>query len=329
MTTLIIGSGLIGSQIARLLVERDEQPVVMEIAPQPAAIGQLVDPIKIKLVQGDILDPFSLAGVIREHSISRIIHTAANATLTAGAQVNPLPAIRLNIMGTANVLEAARIFELERVVFSSSSVLYSSMDPALDESSTFESVRDAEGNTEEMFPRPATFYATTKQTGENLGLNYQRWFGVDFVAVRYGAAFGPWGGRGGGGEPTQMMREVVEKALKGEEAVYRSKSMEYVYSKDAALGTVLACHASGLQNRVFNINSGSVVQPGQVVEELQRLGPGARVKLEGPPSYLATSGENIRHADLSRSRDQLGYEPQYPFPKALADYVAWMSEYLG
>ena len=89
MATLIIGSGLIGSQIARLLVERDEQPVVMEVNPQPAAIGQLVDPGKILLVQGDVLDPFSLSAVIREQSISRIIHTAANATVTAVAQVNP------------------------------------------------------------------------------------------------------------------------------------------------------------------------------------------------------------------------------------------------
>ena len=77
-----------------------------------------------------------------------------------------------------------------------------------------------------MFPRPSTFYATTKQAGENLGLNYHRWFGMDFVAVRYAAAFGPWGGSAGRGEPTQMMRSLVESALKGEETVYRSRTME-------------------------------------------------------------------------------------------------------
>ncbi len=324
MTTLVIGSGLIGTQVARLLAEEGERPVVMEVAPQPAAIGQLVDLAKIRLIQGDVLDPDSLAVIIKEHAISRIIHTAANATLTAGAQLNPLPAIQLNIMGTANVLEAGRIFNLERVVFSSSSVLYNNMEPALDQ----DSPTSAEANTEEMFPRPSTFYATTKQAGENLGLNYHHWFGLDFVAVRYAAAFGPWGGSGGGGEPTQMMRSLVESALKGEEAVYRSRPMEYVYSKDAALGTVRACRATGLKNRVFNINSGGLVQPVEVVQELQRLVPGARVKLEGPPSYLTNAAERFRHADLSRSREQLGYEPQYPFPKALADYVAWTAEVL-
>ena len=94
------------------------------------------------------------------------------------------------------------------------------------------------------------------------------------------------------------------------------------------MGTVRACRATGLKNRVFNINSGGLVQPEEVVRELQRLVPGARVMLEGPPSYLTNAAERFRRADLSRSREQLGYEPQYPFPEVLADYIAWTAETL-
>ncbi len=149
MSILIIGSGVVGTQIARLEVERGERPVVMELAPQPEAMAQLVDLSKVDLVQGDVLDPLALARVIREHSVTRIMHTAANPLLTAGAQRNPFSAIHLNVMGTANVLEAARIFNLERVVFSSSSTLHNSVDTPRDE----ETAITREAFTEEMHPR--------------------------------------------------------------------------------------------------------------------------------------------------------------------------------
>ena len=57
MTTLVIGSGLIGSQIARILVERGEKPVLMDTAAQPQAIGQIVDLAKVTMVVGDVLRP--------------------------------------------------------------------------------------------------------------------------------------------------------------------------------------------------------------------------------------------------------------------------------
>ena len=124
MAILITGAGLVGSQIARLELERGERPVLMDVVPQPAALAEIVDVNKVGLVKGDVLNPLDLAKVIKEEEITRVIHTAANPMLTVGAQQSPYTAIRLNIVGTVNVLEAARIFELERVVFCSSFVLY-------------------------------------------------------------------------------------------------------------------------------------------------------------------------------------------------------------
>ena len=54
MTTLVIGSGLVGSQIARILVERGEKPVLMDRAAQPQAIAQIVDPARVTLVASDV-----------------------------------------------------------------------------------------------------------------------------------------------------------------------------------------------------------------------------------------------------------------------------------
>ena len=61
MTTLVIGSGLIGSQVARILVERGEKPVLMDHAAQPQAIGQIVDLAKVTLIAGDVLRPLRLS----------------------------------------------------------------------------------------------------------------------------------------------------------------------------------------------------------------------------------------------------------------------------
>ena len=192
MAVLIIGAGLVGSQIARLEIERGERPVMLELSPQWDAVGDIADLGALKVYQGNVLDPFDLTRVIREESITHIIHTAANPMLTVGAQRDPYRATQINIMGTMNVFEAARLLGVERVVWSSTSVLYVHMAGGED--------RGAEGR-EEAWPRTTTFYASAKQACENLGLNYAAAFGLDVVAVRYAAVFGPWKGAGGGGHP--------------------------------------------------------------------------------------------------------------------------------
>ena len=119
MTVLVIGAGLVGSQIARILVEKGERPVLMDRAPQPQALERIVDLSRVKLVQGDVLQPLGLAAILREHAVTAVVHLAANPMLTIGAQKDPLAAIELNVMGTSNVLEAARVFRLKRVVVAS------------------------------------------------------------------------------------------------------------------------------------------------------------------------------------------------------------------
>ena len=104
MTTLVIGAGLIGSQVARILVERGEKPVLMDVAAQTQAIGQIVDLDKVTSIQGDVLRPLSIVDALKSHGITRIAHTVAYPLLTVGAQREPYAAINLNIMGTVNVL---------------------------------------------------------------------------------------------------------------------------------------------------------------------------------------------------------------------------------
>ena len=314
MTTLVIGAGLIGSQIARILVERGEKPVLMDHAAQTKAIGEIVDLNRVTMIQGDVLRPLSIVDALRAHSITRIAHTAANPLLTLGAQKDPYSAINLNIMGTVNVLEAARVTGVKRVVVSSSSVLNHYLEGGEDQ---------GEFGREEAFPRPTTFYSATKQAVESLGLNYARFCGIEFAGLRYGAVFGPWSGAGGGG-PSNIVREAMRRALAGEEALVPPGAMEWVYSKDAAGGTVLALEAKDLGNRIFNITMGSLTTPSDMATAFAAAVPGAKVKFEAPAGAGISLSNRDNGADLSRANRNLGYEPKFRLHDAVKDLADWM-----
>jgi nucleoside-diphosphate-sugar epimerase len=313
MAALVIGGGLVGSQIARLLVAAGEQPVILDRAAQPDALADIVDLARVRIMPGDVLQPPTLATAIREHRITEIVHTAANPLLTLGAQRDPRGAIELNIMGTVNVLEAARAHGVKRVVVASSNVL-----------NHFLAGGEGRGDParEEAFMRPTTFYATTKQAIENLGLNYARWCGVDFAAVRYGAVAGPWRGAGGGG-PSNALREAVEAALHGEQAVVPAAALEWVYAKDAARGTVLALRAGALASRVFNITMGYVCGPDELAAAIKAAVPGARVRIATPAASAPSMPDMVRASDPGLARDVLGFTPEYRMPDAVRDLVDW------
>jgi nucleoside-diphosphate-sugar epimerase len=315
VTVLVIGAGLVGSQIARILVQNGERPVLMDRAPQPQALGRIVELSRVTLVEADLLQPLALASVLREHGITEVVHMAANPMLTIGAQKNPLAAIELNIMGTANVLEAARVFRVKRVVVASSNVLN-------------HHIAGAEGRgdpmDEEAFPRPLSIYASCKQAIESLGLNYARWFGVDFAAVRYGAVAGPWSGSGGGG-PSNVFLNLVRSVMRGEEGVVPAAALEWVYSKDAAAGTVQALRAPALPTRVFNITMGTLTSPEDLVQAVRAVFPEARLRIEKPADGSPALSNMTRASSLKRAKEVLGYSPRFPMTAAIRD----LAEYLA
>lgn len=314
MTTLVIGAGLVGSQVARILVEQGEKPVLMDFAAQTKSIGEIVSLDAVTMIQGDILRPLSIVKAINDHGILGIVHTAANPMLTLGAQTDPYAAINLNIMGTVNVLEAARVTGVKRVVVSSSNVLNHYL--AGGGAST-------EPMNEEAYPRPTTFYSATKQAIESLGLNYSKWCNVEFAGMRYGAVFGPWSGAGGGG-PSNVVREAMRNAMAGKEAVVPAGTMEWVYSKDAGRGTVLALKAGELGNGVFNITMSTAVSPGEFAQALKQVVPGAQIRIDTPKGTAISLPNMRRTSDLTNSQAVLGYEPQFDILKALQDMHAWM-----
>lgn len=311
MPTLITGGGLVGSQIARLLVEKGEKPLLYDVSPQLDSIDQIVSNQNISILREDVLDLGVLQETIKREQVETVIHTAANPMLTVGAQERPYDAIKLNILGTANVLEAARKLDLKKVVFTSSSVLYSYRKGGLENGCL----------SEDNFPRTTTIYASTKLACENLGLNYNESYGIDFVALRFQAVFGPWNGQGGGG-PSNMFKAVIENALKGEKATISSRSIEFVYSKDAARSTILAAEGKGLTSRIYNVGMGKIYTPTEIIDIIRAKLPSAQIEVEemsiGKPATIVQEP-----ADSTRSKQELGYVPMYDMTGAIEDYIDW------
>ena len=261
------------------------------------------------IVRGDVTNPLDLVHAVEANGVRRIIHTAALGGLTPGSNAAPLTSTMVNTMGTAYVLETARVFGLDRVVLSSSSTLYMSLVGGEDA---------GEYGLEEAWPRPNNVYAANKLASEDLGRAYQATYGLDVVAVRYGAAFGPWG-PGGGGPATTAMEQWLRGSLASEPVEITMSGVDWVYSKDAAKGTSLACWADGLESRLFNLGMGAP-QPGELIaDSINQAVPGASA------SVAPNAVDPKRPAmNIDRAKRQLGYEVEFPMAAAIRDYADWL-----
>ncbi|MFC2068934.1 NAD-dependent epimerase/dehydratase family protein [Chloroflexota bacterium] len=328
MAVLITGAGLIGCQAAHQLVERGETPVLFDSAPQINNIGKIVDIAKIKIVTGDVSESLELMGIIEKEKIDRIIHTAA--LMTIAMTERPATVIRANIMGMVNILEAARIFGLKRIVFTSSSTVYRSALP-------YPKTELLSEDFSTMFSsgRPIWMYATTKLACEQLGFNYLDTYHVDLVVVRFVGVFGPWV-TAVSGTTGKVMREITEKFLT-EPGVVLDKNFtwsgksNFLYSKDAAYSTILACFVDNPKSRIYNIAMSKSYSLADVVKFLKEINPQVVVEIkEVIEGYFGPTPQQLTPTlDIAKARSELGYKPQYEMASALEDYTQWLKANLS
>lgn len=310
MSVLITGAGLIGSQIARLEQEAGRTPVIFDVAPRTDALADFVDIGNCVVVRGDVTSPLDIVAAVTANGVRRIIHTAAFGGLTLGSNAAPLTSTLVNTMGSAYVLEAARVLKLDRVVLCSSSTLYMSMEGGQDNGAY---------GMEEAYPRVNNVYAANKQAAEDLGRAYQKTFGLDVVAVRFAAVFGPWG-PGGGGAATTAMERWIRGSMAGEPAEVTISGADWVYSKDAAKGAHLACWADSYTDRLFNLGMGRPYPAQEIADAINAVtGTGSA---KPSPAAISPGRPAMR---IERASQQLGYQVEYPMDVAVRDYRDWLA----
>lgn len=324
MTTLVTGAGLIGSQVARLLVARGEPVVLYDVRPDAAAIATVVDPKRLRLEQGDIRDAERLERLMREAKVDRIVHTAA--VMTAGIVPDIPQGMSINIVGTTTLLDLARKLGIGRFVLTSSSTVYYGM---FDEPASAPYPADFEMRI--VSQRPTSFYSASKVAVEHLALVYQERFGVDVVIVRPGAVLGLWAG-GDGGITGKLVRALLEPGLRGEVAriddpmIVWKGGDEFVDARDVAGGLVAALFAPAPTTRVYSIAMGVLHGFDDFVAAARAAVPGLQVErmVDPPGGFAGFKFVRTQPADAETPRRELGWRPEYDLAAIMRDCAAFL-----
>lgn len=309
MKVLITGvTGFIGAHIARQLLSEGHEVVGYDFMPTPVRIADIAD--RVPLVRGDICDLEVLMDALRRYAITHVVHLAAFLP-EAAIRDNPTKALRTNCLGTNNVLEAARLSGIRRVVYASSNAVC----PL--------------GPDEDSPVKPVTLYGHMKYLTEVMGRHFWNQFGLDTIGLRFILNYGP-GGRLAAGEVERKygsgaIFEIVEDLARGRKvAISFSPQTDFcwIYVKDNARCVSAALQAASPKRRVFDV-PGEQRTIGEVVDILTRLTPGAQAEFECVQDMdpVLRTAELAYTADPAVIRKELGYSPQYTLEEGLREYV--------
>ncbi len=305
MTVLITGgSGFVGSWMTRDLLSRGEQVVLYDLYPRTDLIYDILD--QIVMVKGDLLDMGHLADTMKSHRVDRVIHAASY--LGFESQTRPPMAVRVNCEGTANVLEASRIMDVRRVVFTSTQSVYGTT-PA------------GQPVTEDDAPNPSTVYGATKRMCEWLGINYSANYDMDFIAVRFPTVYGPT--KLGRGWAVPLM-DIVENPVAGIPAIIPSGGdvrQELLYVKDAARTVVNAAFVETTEHPIFNLGSSTAHTMHEMADVVRDRIPGADITIGDGPEPLYGLGGRL---DLSRASAEIGHEITFTLEDGIDDWIDYL-----
>lgn len=315
MNILVTGGlGVNGAWVTRQLLEQGHRPVVFENRLDTTLVADIAD--KIEVVIGDILDLPAVMRAVKEHKIQRICHLAA--LMPSASQANPWMGFQVNAVGTVNILEAARIMDVERVVFTSSISVFTPF--------TGEYGYPTYRPVNEDYPKypPFRVYGASKVASELMGFQYQQNYGLEFVTLRFSEIYAI--GKKARHGPIAIYSQMIENAMLGKPTVIPrggDEKVDMVYVKDAANSIVLACFASKLTHHEFNIGTGQGYRLEDVANAIKKLYPKAVFDIGAGLDYIGF-GQMYCVYDISRAQKELGYRPQFTLEEGVRDYVAMM-----
>ena len=299
------GAGFIGSHLCRRLVDEGHDVRVLDnlSSGRRENLAEIQD--VVEFVEGDLCDEALLAEVIQ--GVDCVLHHAAVASVQTSVE-RPLFEQEVNAVGTLRLLEAARLVEVRRVVFAASAAAYGN-NPQVPKR-------------EEMPPEPESPYAISKVMGEYYARVYTQIYGLEVVCLRYFNVFGPRQ------DPSSPYSGVIsifaERILQGTAPTVAGdglQSRDFVYVDDVVEANMRALTKSGIAGRVCNIGSGRSVSILELVSVLNEV---MGTALE-PVFGSARPGDvRVSLADISRAREELGYEPMVSLREGLKRTLKWM-----
>jgi UDP-glucose 4-epimerase len=235
-----------------------------------------------------------------------VLHQAALPSVPRSVK-NPVESLEVGVIGTANVLEAARDAKVKRVVYAASSSAYGD--------------QPAEYKVETMLPRPLSPYASAKLTGEQLCAVFTNCYGLETVSLRYFNVFGPFQ------DPTSEYSAVIPlfitAVLQGRQPVFYGDGLQtrdFTHVSNNVEANLLAATSSRGSGEVFNIACGSSYSLRDLLQAINDA-LGTRVEAIQKPPRVG----DVRHslADIRKAREVLGYEVKVDFAEGIRKTVEW------
>ena len=307
MTTLITGAGLIGTAYAKEAAKRGEKTIFLDPIQRRDYLEIRLGDIDYEFINHDVRSVPALIDAIKTHKPDTLLHTAG---LIGKRVADPIHAgYDLNILGMMAVVEAIRLTGVKRLVQLSTFGVYDWR------------VSDKEGIISETFPLGSgSAYSNSKAAQELIVEAYRIQCGFEAVVLRPGNVFGMghfWGGSGGG----EKIHSLVEAGVRGTRAIIpeeQTMAFEYIYADDMGRAVDLAATKEGLPvGATYNLSWGRAITFDELVSAVKTSLP--NLDLEIKPGAKPES--RMTPLDISRARDELGWEPAFTLEEALAAYA--------
>ena len=304
MTTLVTGAGLVGVNFARCAIARGEKVVFLDPAPRGDFLKFKLGADGYSLMPGDVRNLAEILDAVRQHNVDTIVHTAG--VIGSKAQRNISMSFDINVIGTRNAAEAARLTGIKRLVHMSTMGVYDTRRPS-------------SGPMKETFYRgPGTAYGNQKVEKELLLEYYSKAFDFEVMILRLANVFGFghfWAGSGGG----QKINALVRSHFTGQKAQLRMPDTidsEYIYEKDVGEAIDKAATIAMPGENIINIADGNLVKFDDLVSAVKEALPGADYELEpGAPPEMKSNP-----MDIERARQVLGWQAKFTLVDAFKAY---------
>lgn len=316
MRILVTGSaGFIGFHLSKALLDRGDEVIGVD------CINDAYNPqikydrnnilkrnLNYKFYQVDFGDYSQFKKVFEENKIEKICHLGARAGVLPSIK-DPHSYIHSNIVGTTNVFQLAKEFNVPKVVFASSSSVYG-------KNEKYPSSED------DPVDRPISLYAATKKANELMAHTYYHLFGMEMIGLRFFNVYGEWG-------RSDMMPWIFT------ENIIRNKPLQlnnngdtwkdYTYIEDIVRGIIAALDTT-LGYQIINLGNNTPVHLKKCVEIIEKeVGEKAQINLA--PLQM---GDVIKScADISKAEKLLNWKPKVKIEDGLPKFIKWYKEYKG
>lgn len=301
------GAGFIGTTLAGRLADKNDIVILDNYHRNALRHTRLSDHPNVKVIRGDVTDPDTAHAAAEGCEI--IVHLAAIAGVDTVLRM-PVDTMKVAILGTYNMLEAARQQpRLERFVDFSTSEVFGAY---------AYNVREADLTSLGAVGEARWTYAVSKLATEHLAHNYHKQFRIPAVSVRPFNIYGP--GQIGEG----AIHRFIVQALRDEDITIHNDGSQiraWCYVDDMAAGLLACLERDEAVGQAFNIgNPRSVVTIYNLAMQIVRLS-GSRSKISFVP-WDQTDVE-LRIPNIEKARRLLGYEPQVDLEDGLQRTIQW------